>query len=374
MAIIKRLVWGLGLLLCLGSSSPPQPLVPVPVPSFSSELDPQLWSNSSQKQALLQAVGQSLRYLNSSQAAQAYGKQSIAGISQARVRRSLVRFQTLLRQAPNPQSFQRSLEREFIFYRARGNDGQGLVHFTGYFEPVYTASRRPTEKYRYPIYRAPKNLSRWPRPHPSRAELEGQDGLGGQLKGLELLWFEDRLSAYLVQIQGSAKIILTDGSRVSVAVAGTTAHEYTSIGKELVQDGVFAPGTVTLPLILDYFRHQPQQLNNYLPRNQRFVFFKLTPANSRAQGSLGVPVTAERSIATDKALMPPGALALIEVPIPNAKLQKVPNLRFVLDQDTGSAIKGPGRVDIFMGTGSLAGERAGLMSDDGQLYYLLSKN
>jgi membrane-bound lytic murein transglycosylase A len=191
---------------------------------------------------------------------------------------------------------------------------------------------------------------------------------------LELLWFEDRLSAYLVQIQGSAKIILTDGSRVSVAVAGTTAHEYTSIGKELVQDGVFAPGTVTLPLILDYFRHQPQQLNNYLPRNQRFVFFKLTPANSRAQGSLGVPVTAERSIATDKALMPPGALALIEVPIPNAKLQKVPNLRFVLDQDTGSAIKGPGRVDIFMGTGSLAGERAGLMSDDGQLYYLLSKN
>jgi membrane-bound lytic murein transglycosylase A len=154
---------------------------------------------------------------------------------------------------------------------------------------------------------------------------------------------------------------------------GITDYAYTSIGKELVKEGIFQPGEITLPLLINYFKKHPEALDLYVPRNNRFVFFRQTSAHAKPNGSLGVPVTAERSIATDKSLMPPGALALLVASIPNSNLQKETVSRYVLDQDTGGAIKGPGRVDIFMGTGKLAGDRAGLMSDDGQLYYLLLK-
>jgi membrane-bound lytic murein transglycosylase A len=176
-----------------------------------------------------------------------------------------------------------------------------------------------------------------------------------------------------VQIQGAAKIRLTNGKSISVAFDGSTDYPYTSIGKELVKDGIFQPGELTLPILIDYLKKHPEALDRYLPRNNRFIFFRETSAAAKAKGSLGLPVTPERSIATDKSLMPPGALALLLAPIPNTNLQKESVSRYVLDQDTGSAIKGAGRVDIFMGTGNLAGDRAGLMSDDGQLYYLLLK-
>lgn len=350
-----------------------QVLKPVTAPTLEAELDPQLWRTPAQRQALLRALNHSLRYLQTPQAAKAYRNYPVPGVTKERARRSLLRFQTLLAQAKTPQALESSLKRDFVFYQAQGQDNQGTVHFTGYFEPVYQASRRRTGAYQYPVYGLPKNFSRWPKPHPTRAELEGRDGRGGQLKGSELLWFSSRLSAYLVQIQGSAKINLLDGARLSLAFAGSTDYPYVSLGKELVKDGVFQPGEVTLPLILDYFRQNPQQLSAYIPRNQRFIFFKLASAGAPAQGSIGVPVTAERSIATDKSLMPPGALALLQAPIPDGNLQKQTVSRFVMDQDTGSAIKGPGRVDIFMGTGELAGARAGLMSDDGVLYYLMLK-
>nr|MCU0570208.1 MltA domain-containing protein [Oculatellaceae cyanobacterium Prado106] len=140
--------------------------------------------------------------------------------------------------------------------------------------------------------------------------------------------------------------------------------------------GKFRLEEVTLPLLIDYFRQYPSEMDTYLPRNNRFVFFKET-TGTPATGSLGVPVTAERSIATDKTLMPPGALALIAtaIPIANPQGTLTPQWvnRYVLDQDTGGAIKGAGRVDVFMGTGEQAGDRAGLMNTPGQLYYLLLK-
>ena len=130
---------------------------------------------------------------------------------------------------------------------------------------------------------------------------------------------------------------------------------------------------VTLPPLISYFQSNPQDLDKYLQRNPSFVFFKETSLRS-ATGSIGVP--AERSIATDKSLMPPGAIALINTTIPIVEQgQLVPRQirRFVLDQDTGGAIKGAGRVDIFMGTGQVAKDRAGLINNDGELYYLVLK-
>ena len=357
----------------LVSQNSPLTVVKLAVNNPDLGLDEQLWQKD--RWALIQAIDHSLRYLSSPSAVQAYRRYPVPGFSRDRVQRSLLRFKTLLKQARNPQELQAAVKREFVFYQAVGNDNRGTVHFTGYFEPTYTASRHRTNEYHYPLYRKPANFTTWSRPHPSRAALEGSDGLGTKslIKGQELIWFRDRLEAYLVQIQGAAKIRLTNGKSISVAFDGNTDYAYTSIGKELVKDGIFQPGELTLPILIDYLKKHPEALDRYLPRNNRFIFFRETSAAAKAKGSLGLPVTAERSIATDKSLMPPGALALLLAPIPNTNLQKESVSRYVLDQDTGSAIKGAGRVDIFMGTGNLAGDRAGLMSDDGQLYYLLLK-
>jgi membrane-bound lytic murein transglycosylase A len=265
--------------------------------------------------------------------------------------------------------------KEFVFYRATGHDGQGTVGFTGYFEPTYPASRTPTAQFRYPLFQQPAGFSKWPKPHPTRLQLEGQDGLQasrGLLKGTELVWLGDRMEAYLVQVQGSARLSLPNGQSMSVGYDGHTDYPYISLGKELIKDGKFRPEELTLPKLVSYFQANPAQMNQYFPRNQRFVFFRNTQG-ALPMGSINVPVTAERSIATDKSRFPPGALALIRAPLPNQQLTRQDTVRFVLDQDTGGAIKGPGRVDVFMGSGKLAGDRAGLINSPGALYYLLLK-
>jgi membrane-bound lytic murein transglycosylase A len=287
-----------------------------------------------------------------------------------------VRFRQLLLSSRSPAELKAAVDREFVLYQSVGNDEQGTVRYTGYFEPIYAASRVPTAEYRYPLYRLPADFGRWTTPHPTRAELEGEDGLGknSPLHGLELVWLRDRLEAFLVHVQGSARLQLSDGTLMSVGYAGKTDYPYTSIGRELVKDGILELEGLTLPVLIDYFQKLPAELDRYLPRNQSFVFFRETNG-APATGSIGVPVTAERSIATDKSLMPPGALALIHtrIPYPNSEgeLETRRVSRYVLDQDTGSAIKGAGRVDIFMGTGQLAGDRAGIIGGTGELYYLL---
>ena len=197
------------------------------------------------------------------------------------------------------------------------------------------------------------------------------------LAGNEIVWLRDRLEAFLVQVQGSARLQLTNGTTMSITYGGSTNYRYTSIGGELVKDGVFAKEELSLPKLIAYFKSNPEALDEYLPRNNRFIFFYETDGRS-PNGSLGVPVTGDRSIATDKSLMPPGALAFIEAPIPqvtaNGVIENRIVSRYVLDQDTGSAIKGAGRVDIFLGSGTVAGERAGLINGTGKLYYLLLKD
>ncbi|QSV54319.1 MAG: murein transglycosylase [Dolichospermum sp. UKL201] len=328
------------------------------------------------KKSLLKSIDYSLQYLQTEQAITAYQKSEI---TRERVYNSLQRFRQLLISTKSPQALQVAIEKEFIFYQSVGRDNKGTVLFTAYYEPLYLASRQPTKEFRYPAYRYPADLESWAKPHPSRSELEGVDGLQGskgKLKGLELFWFKDRLEPYMIQIQGSAKLKLTDGTQTTMGYASNTAYNYRSLGRSLVDDGKFPLEGLNMPIILDYFRKHPQDLNIYIPRDQSFVFFQETHGKP-AQGSISVPLTPERSIATDKSLMPPGALALIRAPFPYInKSNKIENRlvsRYVLDQDTGGAIKGAGRVDYFLGTGEAAGERAGVTVSNGQLFYLLLK-
>ncbi|MEH1883014.1 murein transglycosylase A [Nostoc sp.] len=332
------------------------------------------------RKALLASIDNSLLYLTKGDAIAAYQNYPVKEITLDRVRRSLLRFRQLVVSSKSADQLQAAVRREFVFYQSVGNDGKGTVKFTAYYEPVYTASRVRTAIYKYPIYRLPPDFSQWSKPHPKRIDLEGKDGLKGnksKLHGLELLWFRDRLDAYMVHIQGSAQIKLTNGKTTSIGYAGGTDYPWTSIGKELAKDGKLPLNGLTMPRMIAYFRQKPQELSNYLPRWERFIFFQET-GGTGATGSIHVPVTAERSIATDKSLMPPGALALIYNSFPYAaprgKLENRTVSRFVLDQDTGSAIKGPGRVDYFMGSGKLAGDRAGITGGNGSLYYLLLKD
>jgi membrane-bound lytic murein transglycosylase A len=387
----KTLTWlslslGITLLSANGIIAAEVPLQPINPEASQTALDSlgfdeQLWGNPGQPgdwRAMLKSIDYSLRYLQTPTAAQAYQRYPVPGITRDRVRRSLVRFRQLLVSSPSPAELQAAINREFVFYKSVGNDGQGTVVFTGYFEPIYAASRTPNAEYRYPLYRLPADFNSWATPHPTRAQLEGEDGLGknSRLRGRELVWLRDRFEAFLVHVQGSARLRMSDGSLMTVGYAGKTNYPYSGVGRELVKDGKLQLEGLTLPVLIDYFRRFPTEMNQYLPRNQSFVFFKETNG-APATGSIGVPVTAERSIATDKSLMPPGALALIRatIPYPNATGQLESRMvsRYVLDQDTGSAIRGAGRVDIFMGTGPQAGDRAGIIGGTGELYYPLLK-
>ncbi|MGK7926309.1 MAG: murein transglycosylase A [Spirulina sp.] len=343
--------------------------------------DEQLWRSfrgTGDKAALLQSIDNSLRYLNTSRAARDYSNYPIRSITRARVRRSLVRFRQLVQQSRSPEELQAAVKREFVFYRSTGRDNRGTVYFTGYYEPIYQASRVPTEEYRYPLYRRPGNLEQWRTPHPSRVQLEGADGTGKNsiLRGSELVWLRDRLQAFLVHIQGSARFKLPDGSIMTATYHASTKYPYVSVGQAMIRDGLHPRDGFTLPKMINIFRQRPYLLDRYIPQNNRFIFFRET-YGAPAQGNLEVPVTADRSIATDKSLMPPGALALIHTQIPTPDSQgrmQAPRVsRYVLDQDSGSAIKTPGRVDVFMGTGEVAGSRAGVMGYRGQLYYLMLK-
>ncbi|MGB3308591.1 MAG: MltA domain-containing protein [Nodosilinea sp.] len=329
------------------------------------------------RQALIQAINHSFTYLATPKAAEDYQNYPVPGITRDRVWHSLQRLRQLVATSPNNQAFQTALRREFVLYASVGSDGDGTVAYTGYFEPQYRASAVPTAEHRYPLYRRPPTLETWPQPHPTRLELEGADGLAGSqgpLAGLELVWLASRLEAFLVQVQGSAKLQLTNGQSMSVGYAGRTEYPYTSIGRALVNDGKIDPENLSLPNLIAYFEAYPEALDRYLPQNERFIFFREGDGGPPT-GSLSVPVTAGYSIATDKALLPPGAIAAIQVPLPQQTPQGTwssqPTTRLVLDQDTGGAILGAGRVDLFVGSGSQAGELAGRINTSGRLYYLL---
>jgi len=342
-------------------------------------LDNQIWGEAGDKQNLLKAIDYSLSYLQTSEAKTAYQKYIVPEITQERVEKSLKRFRELVVNSQNTEELQAAVNKEFAFYKSIGSDNQGNILFTGYYKPIYQASRKPTAEYRYPVYRLPDDFNTWSKPHPTRLELEGADALQaekGKLKGNKLFWLKSRIDAFIAQVQGSAVLEFSDGTTTSINYAGNTDHEYVSLGKELIKDGKLEQEGITLEKVINYLEENPESQNKYLPRNPRFIFFKDTK-DASAIGSLNVPVTPERSIATDKSLMPPGALAIIRAPFPfinQGEIEQRLVSRYVLDQDTGGAIKSPGRVDYYIGVGKEAGDRAGAIVNKGELYYLLLKN
>jgi membrane-bound lytic murein transglycosylase A len=359
-----------------------------PLPPGASALrkvtaSPRFRDDRGDRESLKTSVSKSLAYLDKPSSRRFF---PVEGITHEHARRSLLRFAELLDTVSSPTELEQRLLAEYDVYMSVGCDNQGTVLFTGYCQPVYTASRQRTATHRYPLYRLPPDLvkdedgsclgrrlpdGRIEPGYPTRRQIEE----GNLLAGQELVWLKDRLEVYIVHVQGSARLELTDGSEMSVGYAGRTDHPYRSIGAELIKDGKLSRDNGSLTGIKEYFRKNPQDLDRYLYRNDRFIFF--TQCEGGPYGSLGQEVTAFRSIATDKSIFPRASLCFASTRVPELTERGViqrPLDRFVLDQDTGGAIRSPGRCDLFLGTGDDAERVAGFTYAEGKLYYLFLKS
>ncbi|GHF35319.1 murein transglycosylase A [Seohaeicola zhoushanensis] len=253
---------------------------------------------------------------------------------------------------------------ELFFRPVLIRDGSPAL-FTGYFEPELEGSRFPSERYRYPIYRMPDE-AKATTPWLTRREILGGDIMKN--RGLEIAWVDDPVELFFLQIQGSGRIRLPDGKMLRVGYGGANGQPYRSIGVELVRRGIYAAHQVSAEVIKNWVRRNPAEGEELLNHNDSYVFFRevsKVPAKDGPLGAMNRSVTALRSIAVDPAYVPLGAPVWIE------KAGEGPMHRLMIAQDTGAAIKGAQRADIFFGTGDAAGSAAGTLKDPGRMVVLM---
>ncbi|WP_093997204.1 murein transglycosylase A [Octadecabacter ascidiaceicola] len=241
-------------------------------------------------------------------------------------------------------------------------DGKDAL-FTGYFEPELRGSRTRGGPYQYPLYRLPSGVSS---PWLTRREIEETDALSG--KGLEIAWIDDPVDVFFLQVQGSGRVALDTGGGIRVGYGGANGHEYSSIGLELVRRGIYESHQVSADVIRNWVRNNGEEGLQLLWANDSFVFFREVnevPANMGPLGAMNRSVTTMRTVAIDPTYIPYGAPVWIE------KQGANPLNRLMVAQDTGSAIRGSQRADIFFGTGDEAGRQAGRVKDGGRMVVLM---
>ena len=361
-------------------------LVQSPLPSFSDDLD---------RASLIQAVERTFAYLDRlpDEAPFDYGERRFTA---RQVRESHALFLDLLREETSPDALAAAVKRHFLVFKAGGRAPSGEVLFTGYFEPLYPASTRPDDVFAHPIYRRPEDLLRirleafHPKfkgesivarieggrvlPYYSRAEIESEKPLDG--KGLEIAWLKDPVDVAFLQIQGSGRLRLTDGGELPVGYAEANGRPYRAIGGYMIEKGYLTREEMSMQRIRSYLREHPEKVQEVLDANPSYIFFR--PLQDGPYGNIGVHLTPGRSLAADATLFPKGSLAFISCSKPRAgseaaDLEWEPFSRFMVIQDTGGAIKGPGRADIFWGNGPYAELAAGHLRHPGDLYVLIKK-
>ncbi len=375
------------------------PLVPVNQNSGNLVQD---WR---ERDSLKQAIVYSLQYLEGPKSQKDF---PLAGVSHDWAKSSLERLRTLLDACRSGWEFSDQVQREFQLY-AHPDAGittppatpvpnpnpdapasppppqtvpnapkPGTMLYTAYFEPVYEARTEPIPPFIYPLYSLPPDLvldkqgkalgKSTPNgivPYPTRREIEE----GGLLKGMELAYLSSAMEVFLAQVQGSVRLTLPEGGALRLGYAGKSGRPYRSLGQALIQAGKMTRKEVSLESIKRYFQKYPQEFNTYAYQNESYVFFASKPNTPEGpKGSLGVPLTAKRSLATDKTVFPYGTVALVDT-----QIEGRPFRRLMLNQDTGGAILGPSRADLFFGTGPEAGQIAGGVKNPGKFYFLLLK-
>lgn len=296
----------------------------------------------------------------------------------------------LLVKADDAVAIQAYWQQYFNVYQTQQPEGapQGLM--TGYYQPVLKGARTASVRYPVPLYKTPAdlitvNLSglfpelKYKRvrgrlqgqsliPYYTRADIEQTQS---PLAGNELLWVNDAVEAFFLQVQGSGIVELENGERLPVGYADQNGHPYQSIGKLLVERGEMVASEASMQGIKAWGQQHPDQLRALLDANPSYVFFKFLPSGlSGPLGALGVPLTAARSIAVDPFYIPLGAPVYLATTYPNSD---APLQQLMQAQDTGGAIKGGVRADVYWGEGESAGKLAGAMRQQGQLWVWLPK-
>lgn len=379
---------GFALLIAVGCQKPePIPMVdltkdydrPLPPGQFAlRKLDPSQYPNfgegwyRAKGVGLKEAIAGSLNYLSKPSSKKYY---PLGPITHEQVVHSLKLFSTMLDQARSPEELDQLIRDNFDVYMSIGCDDEGTVLFTGYYSPIFDGSLERTDQFQYPMYRLPPDLKKDEEGNPiggpwaTREEIESS----GMLAGNEIVWLGDRFETYVFTVQGSGFIRLPDDSLYEIGYAGHNGHDYTPIGKLLVADGKIDRFRLSLDTMINHFRQHPEDLDEYLFRNKRYVFFR--ESRGGPYGCLAERVTPYHSIATDKEIFPRAALAFLDTRVPLVPGESMRSFRcFVLDQDRGAAIRAPGRTDIYMGIGDDAGKHAGFTYSEGKLYYLIARN
>lgn len=372
-----------------GGLAPPPPLVqvaPAAWPRLADDLD---------RRSLVAACDQSLAYLHrlSPDATVVWGAKRLPA---RRLTATVATFRELVAGDRAGADLTRALKQQFDLYRATGTDGRGRVVFTAYYEPEVEGCLTRTADCPVPLYRPPDDLitvdlgrfrddyrgrtlggrlaGRRLVPYHDRAAIESGVLAG---RGLELCWLRDAVDAFFLQIEGSGRLVLPDHTTRHLNYAGANGRPYRSIGKILIEARELDAESISMQQVKQWLRDHPVRAAELLAANPSYVFFEL--ADDGPFGNLGVPITAGRSTATDPALFPKGGLCFVTTDKPvltedgTAIADWRPLARFALNQDTGGAIRGPGRVDLFWGSGPRAAVAAGHLHHEGSLYWLLLK-
>lgn len=356
------------------------------LPVFQDDLD---------RESLVRAVRKSLEYYARLPEGNTY-RMGDERFSVRDMKESLKAFLKIVENHDSPASIDRGVRESFDVYRASGSGTSGKVLFTGYYEPILKGSRVKNNVYRYPIYRKPDDavvvqLGKFREkyrnerligrvengelvPYYTRREIDSAGALDN--RALEIAWFADPVDIFFLHIQGSGMICLLDSTCFQVSYAQSNGWAYRSIGKLLIDSGKATRESLSMQGIKKYLREHPGEVRDILDYNESYVFFR--NVKEGPVGSIGVALTGGRSIATDQTIFPRGALAFVRSRKPvigsGSEIRSwVPFSRFVLNQDTGGAIKGAGRVDLFFGRGREAEIAAGHLQEDGELYFLVLK-
>jgi membrane-bound lytic murein transglycosylase A len=309
---------------------------------------------------------------------------------------SLLAFEDLLDQWACAPCLARELRARFELVPSSADPRLAEILFTGYYQPVIEGSAVPTAEYRYPLYGKPTDLVTAEQvtvgpamqvetvfgrvegeqftPYYTRREIDQLGALRG--RGLELAWVKDPVDLFFLQIQGSGIIHFPDGAQRGFGYTAQNGLPYRSIGRWLIDTGKLSKDEMSMQRLRRYLAEHPSERDEIFAYNESYVFFR--ELRDGPLGSLGVPVTAGRSVATDSRLFPKGALALIQTRIPivddsGQLIDWLPIARFVLNQDTGGAIRGLQRADIYFGSGDHAAGLAGYMNSPGKIFFLLLK-
>lgn len=360
------------------------------------EVSPPKLADGNDPSGLVRALDFSLSYLDRLEENTQfhYGRQPVPLIQ---VRETLTDFKAKLQENGLTPVFFDYLRQHYQFFKSAAKQMQ----FTGYYEAMLNGSLEKSEQYPYPLYSKPEDLYRidlskfyffekyhgLPRtirgrvmegntivPYYSREEIDVNKRLAG--KNLEIVYIDNPVAVFFLQIQGSGIVRLDTGETLRVNYADSNGHPYRAIGRLLLEQNVLTREDISMQAIRRYLEENPAKMQEVFNYNPSYIFFR-TVADG-PMGAIQVPLTPYRSIATDQHLFPKGVLCFIETEIPvfdedGKIIEWRPKTAFVLNQDTGGAIRGPGKVDLFTGHGPASELVAGHMKQEGRLYFLIKK-